>query len=203
MADNKALEEKDREIAALRSQLDQETGRLNRLVEISGALNSTLKLDELLELIMSSATELLNAETSSLFLVDEEAGELTVEVATGESGAAVKQHRVPIGTGIAGWVVDNGEPLVVDSPRDDSRFYGEIDSKTGFETRDILAVPMRTKERTIGAIEVINRRDGGLGDKDVSIASALANQAAVAIENTRLYARLADGIVASRLSYRL
>jgi len=199
----KALEERNREVAALRTQLDQETGRLNRLVELTGHLNSTLNVDDLLELIMSAATEVLNAETSSLFLLDEEAGELTVAVATGESGQAMKQQRVPIGTGIAGWVVENGEPLVVDAPREDSRFYQEIDTQTGFETRDILAVPMRTKERTIGAIEVINRREGGSDEKDLGIATALANQAAVAIENARLYARLADGIVASRLSYRL
>lgn len=199
----RALEEKNQEIAELRGQLEQETGRLNRLVELTGHLNSTLKLDELLELIMSSATELLKAETSSLFLLDEEAGELTVEVATGEPGRAVMQQRVPVGTGIAGWVVENDEAVVVDSPRDDSRFYQEIDSQTGFETRDMLAVPMRTKERTIGAIEVINRREGSFGEKDMSIATALANQAAVAIENARLYARLADGIVVSRLSYRL
>ena len=79
----------------------------------------------------------------------------------------------------------------------------DIDAKTGFETRNLLAVPMRTKERVIGAIEVINRKSGSFDDRDLGVASALANQAAIAIDNARLYARLADAVVTSRMSYRL
>jgi GAF domain-containing protein len=193
---------KDQEIAELRRQLDEEVRRLSRLVAIAEELNSTLKLDELLTLIMNSAAELLDAETSSLLLLDDETGELTVEVATGEPGPAVEKQRVPPGTGIAGWVVENDEPLVVDRPQEDARFYGGIDEKSGFETRNMLAVPLRTKERVIGAVEVINKRAGGFAEKDVTLATALANQAATAIDNARLYARLADAVVTSRLSYR-
>jgi GAF domain-containing protein len=198
-----AQDEHDREIAELRARLDEEVGRLNRLVEITDLLNSTLKLEELLGLIMASATELLDSETSSLFLLDEATGDLTAEIATGEPGRAVEKQRVPAGSGIAGWVVANGEPAVVENPRDDPRFYGDIDAKTGFETRSLLAVPMRTKESVIGAIEVINRRSGSFGERDLHLASALANQAAIAIDNARLYARLADAVVTSRMSYRL
>jgi len=194
---------KDQEIAELKQQLEEEVGRLNRLVEVAAQLNSTLKLDELLSLIMNSASDLLGAETSSLLLLDDETGELTVEVATGEPGPAVEKQRVPPGVGIAGWVVENNEALVVDRPQEDARFYGGIDEKSGFETRNMLAVPLRTKERVIGAVEVINKREGGFEDKDVSFATALASQAATAIDNARLYARLADAVVTSRLSYRL
>jgi GAF domain-containing protein len=193
---------KDQEIAELRRQLDEEVGRLSRLVEIAAQLNSTLKLDELLSLIMNSAADLLGAETSSLLLLDDETGELTVEVATGEPASAVHKQRVPPGVGIAGWVVENGEALVVERPQEDARFYGGIDEKSGFETRNLLAVPLRTKERVIGAVEVINKREGGFAEKDVTLATALANQAATAIDNARLYARLADAVVTSRLSYR-
>jgi GAF domain-containing protein len=193
---------KDQEIAELRRQLDEEVGRLNRLVEIAEQLNSTLKLDDLLSLIMNSAADLLGAETSSLLLLDDETGELTVEVATGEPAPAVEKQRVPPGVGIAGWVVENDEALVVDRPQEDARFYGGIDEKSGFETRNMLAVPLRTKERVIGAVEVINKREGGFAEKDVTLATALANQAATAIDNARLYARLADAVVTSRLSYR-
>jgi GAF domain-containing protein len=184
------MAEKDREQA------------LEQLLEISGLMNSTLKLDDLLQTIMSSATELTEAETSSLFLMDEEGAELTVEVATGVPGQEVLKQRVPAGQGIAGWVVENGQPLVVDDAREDPRFYGDIDAKTGFETRTILAVPMTIRERTIGCIEVINKRDGTFDDDDQRLATALANHAAIAIENARLYARLADAIVTSRMSYR-
>jgi GAF domain-containing protein len=193
----------EQDIAELQRRLDEEVGRLNRLVEITGLLNSTLKLEELLGLILSSATDLLGAETSSLFLLDETSGELTAEIATGEPGEAIVKQRVPAGSGIAGWVVANDEPAIVADPREDPRFYSDIDAKTGFETRNLLAVPMRTKERVIGAIEVINRRSGSFDDRDLGVASALAGQAAIAIDNARLYARLADAVVTSRLSYRL
>ena len=192
----------EQEIAELQRRLDEEVGRLNRLVEITGLLNSTLKLEELLGLIMSSANDLLDAETSSLFLLDETSGELTAAIATGAPGEAIAKQRVPAGSGIAGWVVANDEPAIVADPRGDPRFYSDIDAKTGFETRNLLAVPMRTKERVIGAIEIINRRSGGSDERDLGLASALASQAAIAIDNARLYARLADAVVTSRLSYR-
>ncbi len=176
---------------------------LERLLEISSLLSSTLKLDELLGAIMASATELTGAETSSLLLLDEEAGELTVEVATGTPGEAVARERVPAGQGIGGWVVEHAEPLVVSDPKSDPRFYGGIDEKTGFETRSILAVPMTTREHTIGVIEVINKREGSFDDRDLKVATALASHAAIAVDNARLYARLADAVVTSRMSYRL
>jgi GAF domain-containing protein len=176
---------------------------LDRLLEISGLLNSTLKLDEVLGTIMAATTELLDAETSSLLLLDEEAGELIFEQATGEPGKALIRERVPAGAGIAGWVVEHGEPLVVDNPRDDPRFYGGIGEKTGFETRSILAVPMNARDHTIGVIEAINKREGIFDEEDLKLATALASQAAIAVDNARLYARLADAVVTSRMSYRL
>jgi GAF domain-containing protein len=175
---------------------------LERLLEISSLLNATLELDELLGQIMASATELTGAETSSLLLLDDEAGELTVEVATGAPGEAIAREHVPAGQGIAGWVVEHGEPANVSDPKSDPRFYGGIDEKTGFETKSILAVPMTTRERTIGVIEVINKRDGTFDHRDQRVAEALANHAAIAVDNARLYARLADAVVTSRMSYR-
>jgi GAF domain-containing protein len=196
-------DDRDREIAELRSQLEQEVGRLNRLVEVTGQLSSTLSLEELLGLILEAATELLEAETSSLFLLDEETGDLTVAVAAGAPAETVVAQRVPAGEGIVGWVFANGEPAVVEDPAGDERFYGGIDEKTGFATRNLLAAPMRTRERTIGVVEVINKRTGAFTDRDVEVALALAGQAGIAIDNARLYARLADAVVTSRLSYRL
>jgi GAF domain-containing protein len=174
---------------------------LERLLEISSHLNSTLKLDELLGEIMGAAAELTGAETSSLLLVDEEGGDLTVEIATGKPGEAVERARVPAGQGIAGWVVEKGEPVLVDEPREDERFYGDIDEKSGFETKNMLAVPMSSRDRTIGVIEVINKKDGSFDERDQRVTTALAAQAAVAIDNARLYARLADAVVTTRMSY--
>ena len=191
------------EVEELRRRLDAEVAKRDRLVEVAGLLSSTLKLEQLLVLITEAAAELLDAETSSLLLLDDETGELIVDIATGEIGRDVVQKRVPPGVGIAGWVVENGEPLVVNAPRDDPRFYGDIDAKSGFETKSIVAVPMRTKERVIGVLEVINKRGGAFDEADAKLTTALAGQAATAIDNARLYARLADAVLTSRLSYRL
>jgi GAF domain-containing protein len=180
-----------------------EVQALRRIIEITGLLNSTLNLDELLQLIMTSAAELLNAETSSLFLHDEEAGDLIIHVATGASGEQVVQQRVPAGKGIAGWVMQEDEPAVVENPREDARFFPEMDEATGFETRSILALPLKVRDRAVGVVEVINKREGSFTQADQELASALANQAAIAIDNAQLYAKLADAVVTSRMSYRL
>ena len=180
-----------------------EVQALRRIIEITGMLNSTLNLDELLRLIMNSAAELLNAETSSLLLLDEEAGDLIIHVATGESGEQVAQQRVPAGQGIAGWVMEKGETVVAEDPRNDPRFFAGMDEATGFETRNILALPLNVRERIVGVVEVINKREGGFTDQDQELARALANQAAIAIDNAQLYAKLADAVVTSRMSYRL
>jgi GAF domain-containing protein len=180
-----------------------EAAALRRIIEITGLLNSTLDLDELLERIITAAAELLDAETSSLFLVDEASGDLDITSATGESGERITRRRVPAHQGIAGWVVDNGEAAVVASPRDDSRFYPVMDQAIRFETRNMVAVPLRVRGETIGAVEVLNKRDGAFDEQDAALAQALANQAAIAIDNARLYAKLADAVVVSRMSYRL
>lgn len=196
--------ERERETAELRRRLHEEVTALRRLIEITGLLNSTLKLEDLLGLILSSAAELLHAEAGSLLLVDEQSGDLIFEVATRDSDQHLAGSRVPAGQGIAGWVVEHGQPLVVADPDSDSRFYREIDRASGVETRNILALPLTTRGRTIGVVEVTNKLDvEGFTDKDLELATALADQAAIAIENTRLYARLADAVVTSRMSYRL
>jgi GAF domain-containing protein len=180
-----------------------EVQALRRIIEITGLLNSTLNLDELLRLIMTSAAELLRAETSSLLLLDEDAGDLIIHVATGESGEQVTQQRIPAGQGIAGWVLEQGEVAVVENPKDDPRFFAGMDEATGFETQNILALPLKVRDRTVGVVEVINKREGGFTDTDRELAGALANQAAIAIDNAQLYAKLADAVVTSRMSYRL
>ena len=180
-----------------------EVSALRRIIEITSLLNSTLNLDELLQLIMSSASELLGAETSSLLLLDEEAGDLVIHVATGESGAQVERQRVPAGQGIAGWVLEKGETTVVDDATKDDRFYKAMDEASGFQTRNMLALPLKVRDKTIGVVEVINKREGSFEQRDQELAGALANQAAIAIDNARLYAKLADAVVTSRMSYRL
>ena len=180
-----------------------EVAALKRIIEITGALNSTLNVDELLELIMKSAAELLGAETSSLLLLDEDSGDLIIHIATGEPGERVERRHVPPGKGIAGAVLESGESTVVADAKSDPRFYGTMDDATGFETRNMIALPLKVRDQSIGVVEVINKRDGEFTEDDKALAGALANQAAIAIDNARLYAKLADAVVTSRMSYRL
>ena len=191
-------------LRALEQELHFERRARQALVEASVRLNSLLSLPELLSVVMQTATDLLEAETSSLMLLDESGRELTFAVATGEPGQAVREQRVPSDKGIAGWVLGHGEPAIVDDVPGDARFYEAIDRGSDFQTHTMLAVPLKVRERTIGVVEVINKRGQRRFDaRDRELATALAALAAGAIENARLYRKLADAVVESRMSYRL
>lgn len=190
--------------ATLERELEAEREARRGLVNASVSLNSLLSLPELLAAIMRTATDLMNAETSSLMLLDETSNELTFEVATGDPAAEVAQMRVPADQGVAGWVMKNKKPALVNDVQKDERFYAQIDRASGYKTKSMLAVPLDIRGRIIGVVEMINKRDGsGFTERDQEIASAFAAQAAVAIENARLYLKLADALVESRRSYRL
>jgi GAF domain-containing protein len=189
---------------ALKRELEDERRARRALVDASVRLNSLLSLPELLAATMQTASALMNAETSSILVLDETGNELTFAVATGKAGESVNEMRVPADQGIAGWVLKHGKAAVVNDVRKDRRFYAQIDRGSGFNTRSILAVPLRIRDRAIGVVEVINKKGGaGFTSRDEETAGALAAQAAVAIENARLYQKLADAVVESRMSYRL
>jgi GAF domain-containing protein len=194
----------DDRIAALESELAQERQARQALAESSVRLNSLLNLPELLGAIIEAVAPLLDAETGSLLLLDETTNELTFEVATGAQGERLREMRVPADRGIAGWVLQHGVAAVVEDVAADPRFYGQIDASSGFETRSMLALPLLIRDRPIGVIEIVNKRGaGGFTARDQELAVAFAAQAAVAIDNARLYRELADAVVESRLSYRL
>ncbi|HEV7888216.1 MAG TPA: GAF domain-containing protein [Acidimicrobiales bacterium] len=181
--------------------MPQTADKLKRLVEVATQLNSTLNLDELLAGIMSATTELLEAESSSLLLLDEEADELEFKVATGDP--ELVGVRMPSGQGIAGAALAAREPVVQDNVAGDTRHYSEVDKAAGSTTRNLVAVPLVLKDRPIGVLEAINRPAAELAGEDLEIARALASLAAVAIDNATMYARLADAVVAARMSYRI
>lgn len=188
----------------LRRQLEREVGTLNNLIQLSTLLNSTLDVGQLLPLIMKSAQDLLDAEACSIMLIDEPTGDLVFEVSLGEKSGEVAKQRIPMGQGIAGHVAQTGEPMIINSVKDEPSFYNRIDAKVGFETRNMLAVPLRLKARVIGVVEIINLRGRDrLAEKDLELASALTHLAAVAIDNATLYQKMADALVTSRMSYRL
>jgi len=191
-------------VAALQSELAGEQRARRALVEASVRLNSLLNLPDLLKATMTSAAELLNSETSALLLLDEETNELVFEAAAGGPGEGVREMRVPSGQGIAGEVLQSGKAVIVEDAANDPRVYKAIDQATGFTTRSILAVPLSLRDRAIGVVEILNKKGNARFDeRDQDLARALAAQAAVAIENARLYKKLADAVVESRMSYRL
>ncbi len=154
-------------------------------------LNSSINADYsdphlLLERIVEAATRLTNAEASSLLLFDEKNQRLYFEIALGPRGPEVARLSINVDEGIAGWVFSNNTGVIVNEPEEDERFYREIGRQVGFETRRLMAVPLRLGERCIGVIEVINKVDGsGFVAEDLTWLEIFANQAALAIQHTR------------------
>lgn len=198
------MSETESQVAVLEQRLDQEVGRFKQLIEVATTLNSTVHLDELLGKIMASATDLVNAETSSLLLADEQTEDLTFAVVDGDVATVLADQKVPAGQGVAGWALEHREPVVVDDPANDGRFYQGVDTGSGFVTRSLMAIPLLVKDRPVGVLEMINKvGGGGFTPLDVEIGKALASFAAVAIDNAEMYAKLTDAVITARLSYRL
>jgi len=176
----------ERERSAIRN-YPQLVKRYARLLEVSVDLASTLDLDVLLQHVVDAAKELTECEATSLLLYDESTRHLHFEAATGALFGAGTHIVVPMENSIAGWVFSRGEPLHVDDALADTRFYREVDVLTRFETRSVLCVPLRTQDKTIGVIEAINKVRGPFLEEDQRLLEALGSQAAIAIENARLF----------------
>ncbi len=160
---------------------------LRRLLQISTTLSSTLDLKQLLLMVNDTVTDLTETEAASMLLVDRSTGELHFAAATGMQPPR-EEMVVPLEGSLAGWIVRNGKPLILDDVQKDGRHYAAIDDTTQFVTRDMLGVPLITRGEVIGALEAINKRNGrGYTEQDVALMQALASQAAVAIENARLF----------------
>jgi len=157
---------------------------LDLLHHISQEITSTLDLERVLTTTTLSVKELLGGSTASILTVDGDA--LTFQVATGDSSAEIKPFRVPLGQGIAGWVVEHKQPVIVDDVQNDPRFFGTLDKKTGLTTKNLIAVPLVVNDRAIGVIEVFNK-PGGFSVADRELLDMFASSAAFAIENARLY----------------
>ena len=177
---------------ALEAQLREREEELNRerrigvaLREVGLALGTTLDLDQLLELILQKINDAVEADRSTLYLLDEKKGDLVSRIVQGDEVRAI---RLKVGQGIAGHVASTSKALLVNNPYEDARFNPEWDMTSGYRTRSILAVPMKNHlGRTIGVIQVLNKRSGSFSDHDAVILAALATQAAIAIDNSRLF----------------
>lgn len=160
--------------------------RLKLLVEISTTLSSTLDLKQLLDMVLDTATNLTKTEYASILLLDQLTGKLHIAATSG--ALMVENSVVPMEGSMAGWILRNGQPLILDDVVRDGRDYVDVESLGQFITRNMLGVPMVTKGRVIGALEVINKRGKATySQQDTALLQALASQAAVAIENARLF----------------
>jgi signal transduction histidine kinase len=159
---------------------------LLRLVELSVTLNSTLDLDELLQLITATATELLECEAASILLYDEKNPRLYFAAATGSDPAQLAEIPVPIDSSLAGTIFRTNQPLILNNAQQDPRHYSLVSDHVKVKINSLLGVPMPIKNRTMGVLEAVNKREGGFTDGDVAILSVTAAHAAIAINNARL-----------------
>lgn len=166
--------------------LEGRQNQLLRLVELSVILNSTLDLDELLQQITATATELLDCEASSILLYDEKNPRLYFAAATGSDPAELAKIPVPIEGSLAGTIFRTNQPMILNNVEQDPRHYSLVSDKVKFKTRSLLGVPMPVKDRTMGVLEAINKRGGDFTERDAAILSVTAAHAAIAINNARL-----------------
>ncbi len=199
------IQQQTTEIQQLRTSVDtleerarDDAGELNRrlaesdaLRQVAAAISSVMEVQPLLEMIMEKSKEVMDAEASSLMLLDEETQELVFNVATGEKGAALREIRLPLGRGIAGWVAQNKEPLLVPDAYEDPRFNRDADKMSGFHTRSILCVPLMVQDRLLGVVQVLNPNGkDSFEENDRGTFTSFADHASIAIENARLYEEL-------------
>lgn len=155
---------------------------LNDLYWATQRITSEENLFNLLDQILHNAMGVLRAEDGSLLLLDEETNELVFVLVHGDIRNQLRGYRIKSDNGIAGWVVSHHEPLIVNNPRQDSRFSLDIDEEFSFVTRSIICVPMIARGKLIGVIELLNKRDDEFREADATLLLILAQVAAIALE---------------------
>ncbi len=185
--------------ARLLQETQQRAHQLSTLNEVTRQLTSTIELEPLLQNILENAVGILNCEAGSLFLIDEQTDELVFKVTAGPVAKDLLGKRLPPGSGIVGRAVTIRGPVIENNAQGSMGRFSGTDKQTGFVTRALMAMPLQAKDRVIGVVEVLNRRDGlPFVEDDQNLLSAFAGQAAVAIENARLFT-LTDQELAARV----
>ncbi|MGC8971379.1 MAG: GAF domain-containing protein [bacterium] len=180
------IEEKDREILFLRSEIERKEAELEKIIKVSLSVASHLSsVDDILNLIVTVTAELLNTRICSIMLVDEEKQELIMKASQSLDEEYRNKPNLKINQGISGLVVKEGRPIIVSDVREDSRFYyRDIAKRLGLVS--MLSVPMRFKEKVIGVVNVYTSEEHRFTEEEVNIVQALANYAAMAIGSSQL-----------------
>ncbi|MBI4179964.1 sigma 54-interacting transcriptional regulator [bacterium] len=169
--------------------MDQE--KFKKLFETLALVNSETGFAEVLDRVLTSASEIVSAEAGAILLIDDSGKNLKFVSATGPGAKEVKKYTLPLGKGIAGWVAKNGETVVVPDTSKDPRFYKKIADELEEQHESMAAIPLKVKGRTVGVLEVIHSSaEIQFSREDVEILEVFANQAALAIDKARLYERI-------------
>ena len=164
---------------------------IDQLKAISSWVSSVQDLDKLLQLIIESATNVVQAEAASLLLVDSKTDTLYFKVATGAKGEEVKEFRIKMGQGIAGLVAKTGDPMLIADAQKDKRWMREISDSIDYQTRSMACVPLKINDRTIGVVQVINKNDQSQFSKsDMAVLEEFSSLAALAIGSARSLAQV-------------
>lgn len=173
------------------AELKRQVARLSLFHEVGKALFSTLDLQKILQTIMEKISDLLQPDAWSLLMLDDKAQELYFEIAIGSGADKLRDVRLKLGEGIAGWVAKHGEPVLVEDVRRDDRFSPKVDELTHFETRSVACVPIKSREHILGVIELVNFLGRpSFVKEDIPILKSLADYAAIALENARYVQRI-------------
>jgi signal transduction histidine kinase/CRP-like cAMP-binding protein len=171
-------------------EVTEQINKLNYLIEITKRVNSTIDIDELLKIILEIALEITNADRGTVYLVDEMTGELWSKVLQGDE---IREIRLKIGQGIAGYVAQTGEVINLIDAYQDPRFNPEVDRKTGYRTKTMLCQPIKDKnDKIVGVFQLINKKDGVFTKEDEEMLSALSIHASIAIQNAKMAQELVN-----------
>jgi PAS domain S-box-containing protein len=174
--------------AYLRLRLDQQAVEFAVISDISHTLTSTLNMDNVFQQLTGTIRRTLHAESLSVGLTEAHTGDIVfVEQLFGAKFENLPQIRVKYGQGIAGWVAEHGEPVIVNNAYADKRFYPGSDRRSGFRTDSMICIPLQVEQRTIGVLQAINRQYGEFAEHDLQLLKAIGGPLAAAIENARLH----------------
>jgi GAF domain-containing protein len=162
------------------------------LAGTAGVVAAPVTHAHLLEMIVQTASRVIRARAASLCLVDEKGQELVFEVVQGEKAEELRKIRVPLGHGIVGLVAQTGEPIAISDAQSDPRHASDVARRIGHTPRSIVAVPLFFEDRVVGVLELLDKLDGGsFGAGDIEALGLFANQAAIAIQQSRSHTSLA------------
>ncbi len=185
--------------------------QLATFTDLGKAVTSSLDIKEVLNIVMEKIKDMLRPKNWSLLLVDEKTNDLNFEIVVGEGAERIKDIRLKMGEGIAGWVAKEGTPLLVPDAQKDPRFAKKVDDASRFITKSVICVPLISKGKILGVIELINKvEEGQFKYEDLIILRTIADYTAIAIENAKYFQKVEEltitddltGLYNSRHLYR-